>query len=54
MKASEVTSPEDILTFIEGTLNDYENHLIDKREAMDNILDLLEVCVNEKIKRVTK
>jgi len=42
MKATEVKSEQDILNFIEGTLNDFESGLSDKHEAIENIIELLD------------
>jgi hypothetical protein len=52
MKAEDANSPEGILIFIEGCLNDFESGVSTKKETMENILDLLSHCVNEKIKRL--
>jgi len=41
MKATEVNSEQDILNFIEGTLNDFESGLSDKHEAIENIIELI-------------
>lgn len=54
MKAEDVNSEDGILIFIEGCLNDFESGVSTKKETMDNILDLLLHCVNEKIKKIEK
>ena len=41
MKASEVKSPQALLIFIEGILNDFETGVSSKEETMNNILDII-------------
>lgn len=41
MKASEINTDQDLLNFIEGCVNDFESSVSDRKELLNNILDLV-------------
>lgn len=41
MKLTDIKSNEDILSFIECCLNDYESGVSSKKETITNVVDLL-------------
>ena len=48
MKATDIQNEDDIFTFIEGTLNDFEGGISSKKEAIENMVELVIHCVKLK------
>lgn len=51
MKPENIGSPEDMVRYIEGCLNDFEANLSTKAETIDAILDLIQYFLTKKIKQ---
>lgn len=50
MKAEDIKSNEDLLNYIEGCVNDFEMGITDRKELMNNILELSIHTANTAIK----